>query len=119
MQKMKIKLNRSEQEALLRILLNYDVSVVTSVMERQMIIHLAGDVTRRLATHVSDNLEAKPWMLKLNRGEAAALWAIFWHVDYVGYAATLSQKILYAIHNYFTNIEMQARFVAAQNKQLT
>lgn len=105
MQKFKIKLTPNEQEALLTILMNYDVSLFDDHLEKHMIVQLAGQVVKRLGNHIRDSYLQKTWTLQLNPGEAAALKLALIGITGDSYMQFLIDKILYALHGYFENLK--------------
>ncbi len=118
MQKFKIKLNRFEQETLLALLVNYDITVFDDEMDRHIISYLGGEVIRRVGKHIRDTpVDSKPWVLKLNTGEAAALNKAIMYVVVHGYfAQSLANKLMFALHSFFANnsrINQNTKFIEA------
>ena len=107
MRKFTIKLTRDEQEALLTVLVNYNIDALEDVIIQHMIMQLGGGIVKKLGSHLRDVREHKDWTLTLHHGEAAALHVIMMHLQIAGaFASNLANKIWYALHAYFTNLKM-------------
>lgn len=105
MQDFKMKLNRDAVQALVVMLVRFDVMLIDDVLQRNMVVMIMVKVVKKLVgmsmRFHKDVAMQRLYKLSLKPGEAAALMLTLSLVRVGGYEEVIKDKVMYELNGYF------------------